>query len=107
VRALATHDWPGNVRELRNVVQRALVFAEGEEVLPLDLPPEILATDAPRSAEEGASLELPFLESRRRAVAAFDRSVLAAAFERHERNVSRTALAHGLHRQTLQKLHTR
>jgi DNA-binding NtrC family response regulator len=107
VRALATHDWPGNVRELRNVVQRALVFAEGEEVLPLDLPPEILATDAPLSAEEGVSLELPFLESRRRAVAAFDRSFLAAAFERHERNVSRTALALGLHRQTLQKLLTR
>jgi transcriptional regulator with PAS, ATPase and Fis domain len=31
--ALREHDWPGNVRELRNVLERALLAAEGE---PLD-----------------------------------------------------------------------
>jgi two-component system response regulator FlrC len=28
---LSSHDWPGNVRELGNVVQRALVLAQGEQ----------------------------------------------------------------------------
>ena len=107
VRALAAHDWPGNVRELRNVVQRAMVLAEGDEVLPIDLPPEIVASEAPLSPTDSVSLQLPFLEARRRALAAFDRSFLAAAFEHHERKVSRTAAALGLHRQTLQKLLTR
>src|SRR5574342_535661 len=35
---LRRHRWPGNVRELENVVEQALVFAEGERVRPEDLP---------------------------------------------------------------------
>jgi two-component system response regulator HydG len=35
---LARHRWPGNVRELENAVEQALVFAEGEEIRPEDLP---------------------------------------------------------------------
>jgi len=29
---MARHDWPGNVRELRNVVERAYLLADGEEI---------------------------------------------------------------------------
>lgn len=35
---LKRHRWPGNVRELRNVVQRCLVLAEGDEIGVSDLP---------------------------------------------------------------------
>jgi two-component system, NtrC family, response regulator HydG len=35
---LRRHAWPGNVRELENVVEQALVFAEGDLVRPEDLP---------------------------------------------------------------------
>ncbi|HSN90574.1 MAG TPA: sigma-54 dependent transcriptional regulator [Anaeromyxobacteraceae bacterium] len=35
---LRGHAWPGNVRELENVVEQAVVFAEGEQVRPEDLP---------------------------------------------------------------------
>ena len=35
---LRRHRWPGNVRELENVVEQALVFADGERVRPDDLP---------------------------------------------------------------------
>ncbi|MBI1865512.1 MAG: hypothetical protein HYR98_07300, partial [Nitrospirae bacterium] len=31
---LRSHSWPGNVRELENVLQRAVLFAEGREVAP-------------------------------------------------------------------------
>ena len=34
---LCSHDWPGNVRELRNVVERAVVLAEGSEITEADL----------------------------------------------------------------------
>ncbi|CAD7841262.1 MAG: Type IV fimbriae expression regulatory protein PilR [Olavius algarvensis Delta 4 endosymbiont] len=35
---LLAHAWPGNVRELENVIQRAVVLAEGPELLPEHLP---------------------------------------------------------------------
>jgi transcriptional regulator with GAF, ATPase, and Fis domain len=31
-RSLASHDWPGNVRELRNVIERAVIASEGDEL---------------------------------------------------------------------------
>jgi transcriptional regulator with PAS, ATPase and Fis domain len=38
-RCLRRYPWPGNVRELKNVIQRAVLMAKGEE-LALDLIPE-------------------------------------------------------------------
>jgi DNA-binding NtrC family response regulator len=35
---LQGHAWPGNVRELENVIQRALVLANGDAIRPVDLP---------------------------------------------------------------------
>jgi len=34
---LAEHDWPGNVRELENAIERAVVLAVGDALLPSDL----------------------------------------------------------------------
>jgi DNA-binding NtrC family response regulator len=33
--------WPGNIRELENVIERAVVLAEGERISVADLPPEL------------------------------------------------------------------
>jgi two-component system nitrogen regulation response regulator GlnG len=41
LRCLQAYPWPGNVRELENVIQRALVVAKGEAILPGDLPMEL------------------------------------------------------------------
>jgi DNA-binding NtrC family response regulator len=37
MKSLQAYAWPGNVRELRNVLERALLFAEGNVLLPADL----------------------------------------------------------------------
>jgi DNA-binding NtrC family response regulator len=34
---LLGHDWPGNVRELKNVVERAAIFAQGQEIAAGDI----------------------------------------------------------------------
>jgi two-component system response regulator AtoC len=41
MKRLLAHGWPGNVRELENVVERAMVLAEGAELTVADLPPEL------------------------------------------------------------------
>jgi DNA-binding NtrC family response regulator len=102
-RALLAHDWPGNVRELRNALERAVVLAEGDAIEPADLPPGLDARSAPLNPVDAALAGLPWAEARARALDAWERDFLAAALERHGGNVSRTAHALGLHRQSLQK----
>jgi DNA-binding NtrC family response regulator len=38
---LQAHSWPGNIRELQNVVERAVVLSEGEEITIHDLPTSV------------------------------------------------------------------
>ncbi|MCX7803723.1 MAG: sigma 54-interacting transcriptional regulator, partial [Planctomycetota bacterium] len=55
-RMLLAYRWPGNVREMRNVVERLVVLASGDEIGVEDLPPEIAsgagATVAPHAPGE-------------------------------------------------------
>ena len=37
MRSLEAYDWPGNVRELEHAVERAVVMADGQTILPRDL----------------------------------------------------------------------
>jgi DNA-binding NtrC family response regulator len=41
LRRLMEYDYPGNVRELRNIIERAVVLAEDDELTAKDLPEEI------------------------------------------------------------------
>src|ERR1700688_4541396 len=49
---LASQPWPGNVRELANVLERALILADGPELRPADLQPLL---GAPAAAPPPAS----------------------------------------------------
>ncbi|MBI2181508.1 MAG: sigma-54-dependent Fis family transcriptional regulator [Deltaproteobacteria bacterium] len=51
-RCLRRYPWPGNVRELRNVIQRAVLMAEGKELTP-DLIPERIREAAKLDAGQG------------------------------------------------------
>ena len=99
---LAAHRWPGNVRELRNVLEQAAVLAAGEAIEEADLNlPEAEGFAAPRADRDGAAL--PFAEAKRDAVESFERSFLLAALRANGGNVSRTAAAIGMVRQSLQQ----
>jgi transcriptional regulator with GAF, ATPase, and Fis domain len=50
--ALKAYWWPGNVRQLENVIERAVVIAEGPTVILRDLPPELLQGDEPAAEPE-------------------------------------------------------
>jgi DNA-binding NtrC family response regulator len=96
---LARHAWPGNVRELRNAIEQAAVLAPGER---------IEAADLRLGSARGAPAPLavpgePFADAKARAVEAFERDYLLAALRRHGGNVSRTAEAIGMVRQSLQQ----
>jgi len=64
---LLNYSWPGNVRELRNVIERALVFARGQEILPEHLPLELAQRTEPvkeSPQKVGPPLSLAEMEKR-------------------------------------------
>ena len=40
VQRLVRYDWPGNIRQLESVIERAVLFCSGDELLPMFLPEE-------------------------------------------------------------------
>jgi two-component system response regulator AtoC len=38
---LSSYPWPGNIRELENVIERAVLFCDSQDVRAQDLPPEV------------------------------------------------------------------
>lgn len=52
---LASLPWPGNVRQLENTCRWLMVMASGQEILPQDLPPELLTPSANNASSNDAS----------------------------------------------------
>jgi DNA-binding NtrC family response regulator len=96
LQALRAYSWPGNVRELQNVVERALVLAEGSEVHASDLPPEI-RMDAVRSRADPIDQDLNL----GRRLAALERDLLEQALDRAGGDLSRAAALLGVSRANL------
>ena len=98
---LVTHSWRGNVRELRNAIERAAVLAAGPEITASDF-----ALDGEPVVAGGDPLVLPgvpFRDAKRHTVESFERAYLVKALREHGGNVSRTAEAIGMVRQSLQQ----
>ena len=88
---LLAHQWPGNVRELRNVMERAAILEQTDEVQPASLPNfefESRLRES-NSGDNGAEVntDLGFAES----VAEFERKIIKAALEQNQYNVNRSA----------------
>jgi len=64
--ALTRYDWPGNVRELRNVIERAMVLADGPTLEQDDLPAEMASPDSDGGAAGGSALGQAELQHIRR-----------------------------------------
>ncbi len=103
--AIGRYDWPGNVRELKNALERSVIFARSDEITEADLPDEIMwNTPGPARAGRPAGDKRPLSEPDfREAKRKFEVAYITRQLERQKWNVSRTAAAIGLHRQSLQE----
>jgi two-component system response regulator AtoC len=60
---LGAHHWPGNIRELKNVIERAMLLSEGDQLTEADLPLSLAGGAQPHPVELPAEgLDLPKLE---------------------------------------------
>jgi DNA-binding NtrC family response regulator len=93
-RALVAYPWPGNVRELRNLIERAVLLAESENLEPEDF--ETLHTL--RSADDRVSSGEIQLPAEGLNIDDVERRLVVLALERTRGNQTRAAALLGLHR---------
>lgn len=110
--ALQSYYWPGNIRELVNVVERAVLLCDGEEVTPADFPdavtaaalPEPDARELPATAGRGdlaealdaTWLDRPLAEARHAWNARMERAYLSGLLRETRGRVGATAARAGI-----------
>jgi two-component system nitrogen regulation response regulator NtrX len=93
-KVLSRYPWPGNVRELRNLMERVVIMSPGATSGVDQLPEALHVSHGP---DGGAPLSLE--EARR----GFEREYLLARLAEHGWNISRTAEAIGIARESLSR----
>jgi DNA-binding NtrC family response regulator len=94
LRLLLSYSWPGNVRELKNVIERALVLCQGEEITEADLPPALMVTNG-----QGTNLRAAFLSQR--SLADIERDYILVGMELTNGNKKEVADTLKIDRKTL------
>ncbi|HET6681550.1 MAG TPA: sigma-54 dependent transcriptional regulator [Gemmatimonadaceae bacterium] len=92
VHSLLEHPWPGNIRELDHAVERAVLLAQGSDVLraaDLGLRPPTMGGAASATRYEEMTLD------------EVERLLIRKALDRHDGNVSQAAKSLGLSRSAL------
>ncbi|MFQ5429041.1 MAG: sigma 54-interacting transcriptional regulator, partial [Phycisphaerae bacterium] len=90
VALLAGYGWPGNIRELQNVVERAVLLADGGVVTPEHLPREIVGDEAlPETAKGESSLR------------GYEKALIVKALRENGWNQSQAARSLGISRDNL------
>jgi two-component system response regulator PilR (NtrC family) len=84
MRAMLNHEWRGNVRELENVIERAVIFAEGRQIGVQDLP------------FETAGITDDVGEDLKEALKQFERQHILYSLRRHNYEKAQTARSLGI-----------
>lgn len=92
---LAAYHYPGNVRQLEHIIQRGVAVARGPELVPDDLPEEVVASRAAPPAPDGT-----VAAARERA----DKEMIVTMLARHGGEISAAARELQISRTTMWRL---
>ena len=108
VQRLTLFDWPGNVRQLRNVIERAVILCESDQITLKELPVFSdghdfghLVDAVPSTNEE---LKRVKKEIRKKATDQVEANFIRSALERCDWNITRAARETGLQRTNFQSM---
>jgi two-component system response regulator AtoC len=94
VACLEQYPWPGNVRELRNAMERAVLLARSELILPTHLPTKVREMVAQQPNASQIPADAQQLEE-------IERQAILQALRKHDYNRTETAKALGISRRAL------
>ncbi len=91
---LMNYPYPGNVRELENIIEHAVSFTSGPEIVPSSLP-QFLQQTPPKKRSATPKM--------REAVASYEKELIWSALQEARGNISKAAQILGIYRQQLQR----
>ncbi|MEZ8825371.1 nitrogen regulation protein NR(I) [Vibrio amylolyticus] len=94
VEVLNNLEWPGNVRQLENICRWLTVMASGNEILPSDLPAELLDEKPTTAMSEGENWQALLAYWAKRALSSGETELLTFAQPEFERILLEAALNH-------------
>jgi DNA-binding NtrC family response regulator len=108
--AFEGYAWPGNIREMENVLERLVLFSEGEVIGLDDLPEELRAGGGEATAETGAGARLDrdltgrvsMKDLVRETTAQLEKEIIVQALEQTAGNVTRASQLLMISRKSLQ-----
>ncbi len=92
---LVRYDWPGNIRELENCIERAVIMAREESIVPADFPPPLRMLSAGGEREE---MDIPSGIT----LDEMERALIVKTLAQAGGNRTKTAEILGINRRTLQ-----
>ena len=108
-RALQEYSWPGNVRELENIVERACILEETDQIQAESLPLELLTLRPETQADSPTRSDalMPLHAARAAAIEEFERRYLWALLQSCNGSIKKSADTAGITTRQLHKLMTR
>ena len=102
---LMAAEWRGNVRELKNVLESAAVMSRNDILTSEDFPSDFLRSlpGLHRGSGESGGASFLAIDDYREAKRQFEIAYVKAKLREHGGNITRTAAAMGIHRQSLQE----
>ena len=110
LQGLMTYHWPGNIRELENVIERAVLFAEGGRIT-IDELPDPLRTSTPPSEEKTSNQSVetqhqapvgPLKEIVKQHTETLEKDLISRALDETSGNVTKAAQRLSISRKSLQ-----
>jgi DNA-binding NtrC family response regulator len=104
LKAILEYDWPGNVRQLRNLIERAVVLTDTDEITLDVLPEDMLSNELPENdlMQNLSNLTVPASLNFKEAKKEFERKYIERCLDQTSGNITQAAALLGMHRQSLQ-----
>ncbi|AEH45479.1 two component, sigma54 specific, transcriptional regulator, Fis family [Thermodesulfatator indicus DSM 15286] len=98
---LVNNPWPGNIRELQNVIRRAVLLCQGNEIKLLDLMDKKIEI-MPNCFD--ILFDKPYVQAKKELVEKFSRNYIEKLLSKTQGNVTQAARLAGMERQAFQRL---